>query len=101
MIDVEQQEYMTCIGKRAYADCTLLTRLNIPDSVTWIGASAVQNCRSLTFIKIVNSLTLIPACLFDRCRQLKTVELPNEVRDIEFNAFWVMNVWKKSINLCF
>jgi len=39
---------VTSIGDRAFAKCTSLTGITIPDSVTSIGEGAFGYCRSLT-----------------------------------------------------
>lgn len=40
------------IAGGAFSDCTLLTGIEIPDSIQWIGAGAFQNCSSLESITI-------------------------------------------------
>ena len=44
-ITVEGQEYpVAIIGKSAFSDCSSLTSITIPNSVTSIGESAFQGC---------------------------------------------------------
>ena len=48
-ITSEGQEYkVTTIGERAFAHCSGLTSITIPNSVTSIGGWAFENCSGLT-----------------------------------------------------
>jgi hypothetical protein len=51
-----QLEY---IGIEAFRDCTSLTNITLPESVTYIGAAAFQNCTSLTSITIPAGVTSV------------------------------------------
>ena len=48
-------------------DCTSLTSVEIPSSVTEIGNSAFEGCSSLTSIVIPESVTKIEFGAFDGC----------------------------------
>ncbi|HCH73991.1 MAG TPA: hypothetical protein DEV87_02275, partial [Clostridiales bacterium] len=61
------------IYKFAFWDCTSLTSITIPDSVTSIGRSAFSNCRSLTSITISDSVTSIGDEAFSGCYKLVEV----------------------------
>ena len=52
------------IGKQAFADCTSLPSVTIPNSVTTISKSAFRNCTSLENIAIPTSVTYIGARAF-------------------------------------
>ena len=51
-------------------ECTSLTSIVIPDSVTSINASAFANCISLTSVVIGDSVTSIDYYAFGRCESL-------------------------------
>ena len=54
----------------AFSDCTSLTSITIPNSVTSIGSYAFEGCSSLTSITIPNSVTSIGTYAFDGCYNL-------------------------------
>ena len=59
-ITVEGKEYtVASIGSSAFAWCSDLTSVTIPNSVTSIGESAFRECSSLTSVTIGNSVTSI------------------------------------------
>ena len=53
------------IGANAFRDCTRLTNVTIPNSVTSIGDYAFYDCSGLTSITIPNSVTSIGSWAFD------------------------------------
>lgn len=57
----------------AFADCSGLTSVTIPNSVTNIGNSAFSRCSSLTSITIPNSVTTISDYAFLNCSGLTSV----------------------------
>ena len=67
-ITSEGQEYkVTTIGERAFAHCSGLTSITIPNSVTSIGDRAFENCSGLTSVTIPNSVTSIGNYAFSHC----------------------------------
>lgn len=80
-------ENLRKIGSRAFLNCSLITDINIPDSVTEIGAYAFQGCRGLTELDLPDNLTEISNYAFQYCRGLTTVEIPESVTTIGVKAF--------------
>ena len=61
------------IGYRAFLDCSSLTSVMIPDSVSSIGISAFYGCSSLTSVSIPDSVTSIKDSAFENCSSLTSV----------------------------
>ena len=78
---------VTSIGVAAFLDCSSLTSVTIPNSVTSIGALAFEGCKSLTSVTISNSVTSIGYEAFEGCKSLKSVTIPNSVTSIGEWAF--------------
>ena len=72
----------------AFHDCSSLTSITIPDSVTSIGTSAFWGCSSLTNITIPDSVISIEDSAFYDCSSLASITIPNSVTSIGKSAFW-------------
>jgi len=75
------------IGSGAFSDCTDLTSVTIPNSVTSIGDSAFWRCTNLTSVTIGNSVTSIGNRAFSDCTGLVSVTIGNSVTSIGNRAF--------------
>ena len=70
-----------------FFNCSSLTSVTIPNSVTTIGHNAFEGCSSLTSVTIPNSVTLIDEGVFSGCTSLTSVTIPNSVEIIYDQAF--------------
>ena len=78
---------ITIISENAFASCTSLTSVTIPNSVTTIDQDAFQCCESLTSITIPNSVTNINHAAFWGCENLISITIPNSVTNIGVSVF--------------
>ena len=78
---------VTSIGDKAFAYCSGLTSITMPDGVTSIGVRAFGGCKSLTSITIPDSVTSIGQGAFYQCRALTSITIPDSVTSIGQRAF--------------
>ena len=71
----------------AFSNCTGLTSITIPDSVTSIAYGAFSGCTGLTSITMPNGITSIEHNTFSGCTGLTSITIPNSVTSIGWEAF--------------
>lgn len=89
-IYVDNKEYtVVSIKENAFAVCTRLNTVTIPNTVTSIGRQAFYGCTGLYSITIGNSVTNIGDYAFYKCNDtyLTSITLPNTVTSIGNFAF--------------
>ena len=87
LTSVEIPNSVTTISNYAFRGCSSLTSVEIPNSVTTIGNYAFSCCSSLVSVEIPNSVTTIGEYAFGYCSSLVSVEIPNSVTTIGEYAF--------------
>ena len=75
------------LGYAAFSDCSGLTSLTIPSSVTSIGEYAFHGCSGLTSLTIPSSVTSIGDSAFFGCSGLTSFTIPSSVTSIGWGAF--------------
>ena len=75
------------IGECAFAGCTNLTSVTIPNSVVMIGNRAFYYCRSLTSVTIPGFVKTIEDFTFMCCSALTSITIPRSVTTIGPGAF--------------
>lgn len=76
------------IADEVFANCTDLTSVYIPDSVTTIGNSAFYKCGNLTDVILSSNLTSISNSMFCECTSLSSIVIPDGVVNVGVDAFW-------------
>ena len=69
---------VTTIGEGAFASCTSLASIDIPNSVTTIGVAAFVSCTSLASVNIPNSVTTIGEGAFYNCTSLASISVASD-----------------------
>lgn len=76
------------IGNYAFAGCTSLESLVVPNTVTYIGKYAFKNCNGLKSITLNGSTKIIREGTFEGCKNLTTINYPSTLETIETRAFY-------------
>ena len=76
------------LGDFAFYDCSGLTSLTLPSSVTKIGCYALSSCIGLTSLTLPSSVTEIGEHAFLNCRGLTNFTIPSGVTSIGTSAFF-------------
>lgn len=77
---------VTAIGDSAFRNCTGLTSIEIPESVTRIHAYAFQGS-GLTSVTVPDSVDFFSIYVFRDCADLKTATLPEGLEEIPWGTF--------------
>lgn len=64
---------VTDIGLRAFAACTELEYLSLPEGIVTIGGGAFSECKSLRYVGIPNTVSLIDYAAFAYCDALSEI----------------------------
>ena len=94
---------MQLIDTSAFNNCTSLTEISIPDTVSSMGTYVFERCSSLKTAKLPNIRERIMAYTFENCTSLEKIVLPDTVTEIQDHAFKNCTslkdiTWSKSIN---
>ena len=79
-------EQITAIGKNAFQECTSLSSIAFPTSVKTIGNSAFEGCSALASVNRFSNLTSIGESAFEGCTSLPSIEIANNTT-VEKSAF--------------
>ena len=75
------------IYQKAFRNCTGLTSVTLPETVTSIGINCFQGCSSLKSIVLPPGINQIPDDAFNGCSSLESITLPAELYKIFQRSF--------------
>ena len=81
------EQGVTSVGYWAFANCTNLKTISLPDGITVIEANAFDKS-GLTSIVLPNSVTEVQGSAFNDCKQLVSCDLGRGIKHIGKNCFW-------------
>ena len=82
---------VTRIEGYAFANCSNLKEITIPDNIRYIGKNAFAYCENLKSVKISEGVTEIGTEAFAYCDKLGQVEIPDSVEKIGKNIVGILN----------
>ena len=87
VITSDMLEGYTSIGYNAFGDCSSITSITLPNSITSIEDWAFAYCSAIKSITIPNSVTSIGRNAFRYCTSLTSINIPSSVTSIGENVF--------------
>ena len=75
------------IGEGAFANCTLIQRIILPDTVKLIQKWAFIHCSGLTAVSLGDGLEEIEQKAFNMCTSLNEINIPSTIKAIDESAF--------------
>ena len=79
---------ITYIGRGAFTGCLGMESINIPGSVKTVGAYAFSNCQNLAEVNIEDGVQEISDDVFAACKSLKTLVFPNSIQTLGSSVFY-------------
>ena len=75
------------IESSVFQNCSSLTSITIPNSITVLDINLFRNCTNLSSVTLGNNLTKIGNAAFRDCSSLKHILIPSTVTTIDSSAF--------------
>ena len=75
------------IGDNAFTNCTSLTNIGLPISLTILDYHEFENCTSLTNIELPRNMTTISGSVFLGCSSLESIYIPSSITTVSGSAF--------------
>lgn len=103
-ITAEDLEGVTEIRNYAFAGCSNVTNVTIPDNITSVGIYAFDNCTKLNHVTLGTGIDKIMECVFRSAKRLSSITIPENITAIRSGAFTTCQnlvevINKSSLNL--
>ncbi|MEG1835492.1 MAG: leucine-rich repeat protein [Oscillospiraceae bacterium] len=85
--NINMPNTVVSINAYAFKNCTTITNISIPNSVTVIGKEAFYGCDSLSDIEMPESVTKIGDKAFNGCIALTTLTIPQNIAKLDNYIF--------------
>ena len=95
LTEINLPSKLTQIGACAFAKCSRLTSVVIPDLVTVVGDFSFYDCSKMSSISIGKKVDKLGACAFEHCLGLTEVEIPSSVTTLGSGLFSACENLKK------
>lgn len=79
---------LTTLGKYAFYGCSALTQINLPDGIETVGSGAFRNCSSLADVTLPENLKTLDSNAFYNCAALTELTLPQGLQTIGSSALY-------------
>ena len=76
------------VGENAFLECTTLSKVILPNSITTIRNFAFSSCDVLESVHFPTDLTKIGKYAFNKCISLESISLPEGLKEIDSYAFY-------------
>lgn len=83
-----QGKKVVAIADNAFANCTGLTKVVMPDSIITVGECAFEGCTAIAEVTLSYNLKTIESYAFFACDALKSVTIYPEIKEIGSYAFF-------------
>ena len=96
-VTIAEGSAMQSIGNNAFADCTKLQTINLPDTVKYIGDNSFYNCKNLVLTSLPANVESIGVSAFEYCTKVAPASFPSTLTVIDDSAFDATGVTSVSL----
>ena len=102
-VSFENNSALSVLHQETFIDCSSLSSITLPSSLTKIDIKCFEGCASLVIITIPDSVTAISSWVFKNCSSLTTVNISSTSRLTSFGENVFLNSGLAAITLphCF